>query len=236
MSAIRYGSRLTRVIAALGMGAALVASASVLTSVPASAATGARQEVSAVAIPARPAGDVASPMSTTVGPTADIVGKGLLDCRVATGEVGYSPKIISTGSTRTTEWYSIWFDATKCFGASAAQPVPVTVIGALAFKARQGTICPQFGLLGKGLLYLTYNYPGVPNPMIDPSVGTVTITQYGPYWRIHGTMIAGSYRVAPYVFDIGIKPNLIGGHGCSNGGIDSEYIARLAAPYYVSRI
>jgi hypothetical protein len=240
-AAQRCRARVTSALTVLGTGAALVASASLLASAPASAATAARQELSAVAVPGRPIGDVASPMST-VGPSVDIVGRGLVDCAVATGEVGYSPNILSAGSPKTTEWYSIWFDATKCFAAPVkpgarpfAKPVPVTVIGALAFKARQGNICPQLGSLGKGLLYLTYNYPGVPNPMIDPSVADVTVSQYGPYWHLHGTVFAGSYMVPGSKLDIGLKPDVIGAQSCPNG-ITSEYIARLAAPYYISRV
>lgn len=227
----RYRTRITRAIGVLGTGAALAASAALLTTTSASATTGARQHISA-------ARHVVSPSFATVGPTADIVGKGLVNCKVATGEVGYSPTISSAGSTTATEWYSIWFTATRCAGASTGtRPVPTTVIGALSFKARQGTVCPQFGILGKGYLYLTYEYPGVPNPMIDPSVGLVTVNTYGAFWHLHGTIFAGSYKdPAGVPFDAGIKPNLIGGHGCNNGGIDSEYIARLAAPYWLSRI
>ncbi len=178
-------------------------------------------------------------MFVSVVPTVDIVGAGKIDCGAATGEVGYSPRISATGSKKVTEWVSIWFVATHCSPSKIkgrpviGKPVPKTVIGSLAFKAILGTTCPQFGLLGKGYLHLAYNYPGVHNPMIDPSVGLVTITQSGPYWILNGPIFAGSYpTLAGPNFNAWIKPNLIGGHGCNNGGIDSEYIARAQAPFF----
>ncbi len=234
----------SRAITVLAGGAVLAAAGSLLAVAPASAAPSAGQHVSAPAVRtvsvsyAGPSRDVRSPMTTPGGPpAADIVGRGLFDCIPATGEVGYSPTISSHGSKKHTEWVSIWFVTTKCqpipTGSTGAKPLPVTVIGSLAFKAVQGTICPQFGYLGKGYLHLTYNYPGVPNPMIDPSVGLVTVTQHGAFWELHGPIFAGSYpTLSGPDFDAWIKPDLIGGHGCGNGGIDSEYISRSQAPYF----
>ncbi len=141
----------------------------------------------------------------------DIVGAGKISCGAATGEVGYSPRISSTGSKKVTEWVSIWFVATHCSPSKL----------------------PGRPVIGKPVPKTVYNYPGVHNPMIDPSVGLVTITQSGPYWHLNGPIFAGSYpTLTGPAFDAWIKSNLIGGHGCNNRGIDSEYIARAQTPFF----
>jgi hypothetical protein len=245
----RHRSRGSGAITVLAGGAVLAAAASLLAAAPALAAHRAGPQVNAPASltastsastsaslfrSTGPVGDVRSPIFPSVVPTTDIVARGLVNCGPATGEVGYSPTISSTGSSRVTEWVSIWFVTTKCTpGPAGGKPVPKTVIGSLAFKAVQGTVCPQFGYLGKGYLHLAYNYPGVPNPMIDPSVGLVTVTQHGPYWELQGPIFAGSYAtLAGPNFDGWVKPDLIGGHGCGNGGINSEYIIRSQTPFF----
>ncbi len=233
----RHRTRVAGAVSFLASCAMLATTASLLVPVSASAAVQSSQRASAAGSlaagsTASPAGDVRSPMFPAVVPTVDIVGAGLFNCFVATGEVGYSPTISSKGSKKVKEWVSIWFVATKCAGGSTtgAKPLPRTVIGSLVFKAVQGTVCPQFGYLGKGQLHLTYNYPDVPNPMIDPSYGVVTVTESGPYWELKGS-IAGSYpTLSGPAFDAWLKPNPIGAQSCSSG-LTSEYIARAQTPF-----
>ena len=126
-------------------------------------------------------------------PKTDVVGLGLVNCAAATGEVGYSPASISGGTSAM--MISIWFDATKCSAASTTtptKPVPKTVIGSMSFLSAQGNTCPLLGSLGEGTLNLTYNYPPVPNPMIDPSVAqNVSVTQSGPFWTLTGQVTWG---------------------------------------------
>ena len=166
---------------------------------------------------------------TDVAPTTDVVGAGLVNCATATGEVGYSPTVISSGSLATPETVSIWFVAKKCSAASSTtSPVPTSVIGSISFTASQGNTCPQFGSLGSGTLNLTYNYPPVPSPtMIDPSVATkVSVTQSGPYWDLAGSVTWGSYPdPAGGGFTIDLKPDVIGAQSCKTG-LTSEYIIR----------
>jgi hypothetical protein len=161
-----------------------------------------------------------------VTPTTDIVGTGLVDCKAATGEVGYSPASISGGTSPM--MISIWFKATDCGSGS---PIPKSVVGSISFESAQGNACPLLGFLGQGTLNLAYNYPPVPNPMIDPSVATsVSVTQSGPYWTLKGAVQWGSYATnPPTAFTISLKPNVIGSQTCGNG-ITSEYIARSNGP------
>ncbi len=169
---------------------------------------------------------VAATVTPHATPTTDIVGTGLVNCAVATGEVGYSPASIKGGTSP--ETVSIWFQAKKCSAASSTtSPVPISVIGSMSFSAIQNNGCPQLGKLGTGILNLTYNYPPVPVTMIDPSVAsTVTVTQSGPYWDLSGAVTAGSYPdPSPTTFTIDLKPNAIGGQNCGTG-ITSEYIIR----------
>ena len=167
-----------------------------------------------------------SPRVPAMTPTSAVVGTGLINCAVATGEVGYSPASISGGTSA--ETVSIWFKATKCSPASSTTtPVPKSVIGSMSFSAIQGSTCPQLGALGSGTLNLAYNYPPVAGTVIDPSVATpVTVTESGPYWDLAGAVTQGSYPdPSPTTFTIDLKPNVIGGQSCSIG-ITSEYIAR----------
>lgn len=163
-----------------------------------------------------------------VRPVRDIVGAGLITCKVATGEVGYSPasKAGATGLLTV----SIWFQASGCSGASStAKPIPRTVIGAMSFTRKNG--CPLLSppVLGTGVLNLAYNYPPVPASMIDPSVGqSVTVTQVGPFWVLKGAITAGSYPSAS--FTAWLKPEVIGAQNCKTG-ITSEYIVRDQAPF-----
>jgi len=149
-----------------------------------------------------------SPHRVGVVPTVDIVGAGLVKC---------------------TATVSIWFRATRCSGG---QPAPSTVIGSMSFQV-QANHCPLLGPIGAGTLNLTYNYPPVPNPMIDPSVApNTTVTQSGPYWVLTGQVTAGSYPDPSPILQIWLKPNPIGGN-CATG-ITSEYIARTQPPGLVN--
>jgi len=169
-----------------------------------------------------------SPHRVAVVPTVDIVGSGLVKCTVATGEVGYSPASQAGGTSPLT--VSIWFKATDCSGG---QPTPKTVIGSMSFQV-QANQCPLLGKLGAGTLNLAYNYPPVPNPMIDPSVApNTTVTQSGPYWVLTGQVTAGSYPDPSPILQIWLKPNVIGAQNCKTG-ITSEYIARTQPPGLVN--
>ena len=168
-----------------------------------------------------------SPHRTGVVPSVDIVGAGLVKCTVATGEVGFSPAAQVGGASPLT--VSIWFKATRCSGG---QPAPSTVIGSMSFQV-QANHCPLLGQIGSGTLNLAYNYPPVPNPMIDPSVApNTTVTQAGPYWVLTGQVTAGSYPDPSPILQIWLKPNPIGGN-CATG-ITSEYIARTQPPGLVN--
>ena len=169
-----------------------------------------------------------SPHRVGVVPTVDIVGAGLVKCTVATGEVGFSPAAQVGGASPLT--VSIWFKATRCSGG---QPAPSTVIGSMSFQV-QANHCPLLGQIGSGTLNLAYNYPPVPNPMIDPSVApNTTVTQAGPYWVLNGPPagMVGSYPST--TMQIWLKPNVIGAQNCKTG-ITSEYIARTQPPGLVN--
>ena len=169
-----------------------------------------------------------SPHRVGVVPTVDIVGAGLVKCTAATGEVGFSPAAQAGGASPLT--VSIWFKATRCSGG---QPAPSTVIGSMSFQV-QANHCPLLGPIGAGTLNLTYNYPPVPNPMIDPSVApNTTVTQSGPYWVLTGQVTAGSYPDPSPILQIWLKPNVIGAQNCKTG-ITSEYIARTQPPGLVN--
>ncbi len=69
---------------------------------------------------------------------------------------------------------------------------PSAVIGSMSFQV-QANRCPLLGKLGAGTLNLAYNYPPVPNPMIDPSVApNTTVTQSGPVLGADRTPDRGS--------------------------------------------
>lgn len=168
-----------------------------------------------------------------VVPTRDIVGTGLVNCAVATGEVGYSPASKAGGASPLT--INIWFVATKCTPApgSKTSPVPKSVIGSISVQTTNG--CPLGGTFGTGTLDLTYNYPGVPNPMVDPSSATnVTLSDPGtsPFWTLTPALAPNPGLVGSYpssTFSISFKPNVIAGN-CTSG-ITSEYIARANGPF-----
>jgi hypothetical protein len=172
-------------------------------------------------------GASAIPEGTSVVPTSDIVGAGLVSCALVQGEVGYSPASIAGGTAA--ETVSIWFKATKCVAASSTTKlVPTSVIGSMSFISTEGNACPLTNLFGKGILNLTYNFPPVPNPMIDPSVApTVTVTEVGAFWDLAGPVTQGSYPNVPGgpSFSAVLKPVVIGAQTCGNG-ITSEYITR----------
>jgi hypothetical protein len=168
-------------------------------------------------------GHVARPASV---PKLDIVGKGTFNCATVTGEVGYSPAIISGGKTK--ERVSIWFVASGCKPSSTtgAKPIPKTVVGSISFLDNFLNGCPQLSgpPLGTGILNLAYNFPQVPVTMIDPSVApTAVVTDVGALWKIVGGVTDGSY-VSPG-FSALIKPNPIAPQSCGRG-ITSEYIIR----------
>jgi hypothetical protein len=162
------------------------------------------------------------------GPSVDVVGRGLVTCAVATGEIGYSPASqAGVGGPLTV---SIWFDATKCTAAATrTTPVPRSVIGSMSFTMPNG--CPLGGWFGQGFLNLAYNYPPVPTPvMIDPSVAPwAAVSNIGttPYWTITGQVVSGSYPSTKFV--IKFKPDVIGNQNCKTG-ITSEYISRAQTP------
>jgi hypothetical protein len=84
------------------------------------------------------------------------------------------------------------------------------------------------------MLNLTYNYPPVPSPMIDPSVApAVTVTQVGAFWKLTGQVTAGSYPDPSPNLQILLKPVVIGAQNCKTG-ITSEYIASTGGPGLVN--
>jgi hypothetical protein len=163
--------------------------------------------------------------STTGAPTTDVVGVGIFNCAVVTGEVGFSPTEVTGGTA--TETTSIWFQATQCKAVSgaAAKPIPKTVVGSMSFTSALANACPQLGTLGTGTLNLAYDFPPVPAKMIDPSVASsVTVTQSGAFWDLAGAVGSGSYSPSPS-FSAQLKPIAIGSQTCANG-LTSEYITR----------
>jgi hypothetical protein len=175
-----------------------------------------------------------APSAPSATPVKDVVGAGLINCAVATGEVGYSPATIAGGTKK--ERISIWFQAQKCQGTSSTtRPVPTTVTGSISFYSTRKNACPQLGLLGKGVLNLSYNQPPVPVVMIDPSVApVVTVTQSGPYWILKGRVTWGSFPdPVTKTFVAELKPDAIGGQNCKTG-ITSEYIIRAQTPFLIN--
>ena len=189
----------------------------------ASVTTGASLASAATQSAARPAGT----------PTVDVVGTGQVTCNAATGEVGYSPaSMVQAPGHQGPLTVSIWFQATQCAAAkgTAVKPVPKTVIGSISFTMPNG--CPLSGWMGQGTLNLAYNYPPVPGPvMIDPSVASATVSNYGltPYWTISGQVVAGSYLSTNLV--IKLKPDVIGSTQNCKSGITSEWIVRAQTPF-----
>jgi hypothetical protein len=168
-----------------------------------------------------------------VAPKVDVVGTGQITCKAATGEVGYSPASkIQASEQQGPLTISIWFQATGCAPASSTtpvKPIPKTVVGSISFTMPNG--CPLDGWMGQGTLNLAYDFPPVPGPvMIDPSVATATVSNYGttPYWTISGQVVAGSYLSPNLV--IVLKPQVIGGQNCKTG-ITSEWITRAQTPF-----
>ncbi len=171
-------------------------------------------------------------VETTAGPTSDVIGIGLFSCKTVTGEIGFSPTTISSGSIGTPETVSIWFDATKCVPNTGVvvKPLPKTVIGSESFISNQGNLCPQLSTppgtpLGTGTLNLAYNFPPVPTPtIIDPTVGqSVTVTQVGGYWNLAGALGAGSYPSGN--FTAHLHPVLVGAESCNTAvGVTSMWI------------
>jgi hypothetical protein len=158
-----------------------------------------------------------------VVPSATVVGRGLVDCKTVTGEVGYSPNSVHGGQGPLT--VSIWFRGSNChaFPGTATKPVPKWVIGSMSFVTQNG--CPLSGTLGAGTLNLAYDYPDVAPLLIDPSVAPkVTVNPFGPFWILQGPITAGSYTDPK--FRLLIKPDIFAGHTCAAPGLISEYIAR----------
>ena len=162
-------------------------------------------------------------------PQADIVGAGLVRCTQATGEVGFSPAAKAGGANPLT--VSIWFQASRCTGG---KPTPKTVIGNISFQTNNACPLASPPALGMGTLNLTYNYPPVPSPMIDPSVApTTTVTQVGALWVLTGQVTAGSYPDLTTHFQIWLRPVVIGAQNCKTG-LTSEYIASTGGPGLVN--
>jgi hypothetical protein len=159
-------------------------------------------------------------------PVADVVGTGLVNCAAVTGEIGFSPASIFGGTS--VEVISIWLQGTKCTsvkGSVPAKPLPKTVILSMSFTTTNA--CPLLGVIGGGTANFAYNYPPVPSPMIDPSVGmNVAVTEGPPYtlngyWRLLGQVNWGSYP-SP-AFQANIHPVLVGGESCQTG-VTSMYV------------
>jgi len=166
-------------------------------------------------------------------PTTDVVGTGQVTCDAATGEVGYSPASkIQASEQQGPLTISIWFQATKCVPVkgTAVKYIPKSVVGAISFTMPNG--CPLDGWMGQGTLNLAYDFPPVPGPvMIDPSVASATVSNYGttPYWTISGQVVAGSYPSTNLV--IVLKPSVIGSTANCKSGITSEWITRAQTPF-----
>jgi hypothetical protein len=166
--------------------------------------------------------------SQAAGPTTDVVGTGQVICKAATGEVGYSPASqIQPSEQQGPLTVSIWFQLTGCAavrGTTKVNRVPKTVIGTVSFTMPNG--CPLDGWMGQGTLNLAYDFPPVPAPvMIDPSVATATVSNYGttPFWTIQGAVWAGSYLGN---YKVVLKPSVIGAGANCKTGITSEWITR----------
>jgi len=166
----------------------------------------------------------AVPVGTSDVPTEDIVGIGLVNCAVVTGEIGFSPAIVTAGTA--TETVSIWFQGTKCSPAVASKttPVPASVVGSISFTSSLKNGCPQIKAGGAGFLNLAFNFPPVPAIMIDPSFGPkVTVSVAPPIpgtWNLAGPL-GGSYPST--TFKASLKSAIIAGQTCANG-ITSLYI------------
>lgn len=220
----------------IASGAALAAATSLLATVPASAApaaaarpaaTGSATARYAAISLAGPARDVARPLIPAAVPTRDVVGLGLIQCKAATGEVGYDPA--SKAGVKGPLYIMIWFQFTGCSAqAPTKTPIPKTVVGSISFPHPAGNGCPLLGSLGTGLLNLSYNFPPVPSPvMLDPSAALkVAVSQSGAFWVLKGLVDEGSYKdpsTAPFTWVL--KPDVIGTQNCKTG-ITSEYIIR----------
>jgi hypothetical protein len=179
---------------------------------------------------------LASSHASTPTPRIDIVGKGIFNCSVVTGEIGYSPALKSSGSTTAHERVSIWIKATKCarVPGTTATPIPRQVVTALSYLDNFGTTCPQLSgpippklPFGTGVMDLSYNFPPVPVAMIDPSVAPAAsvFSDTNPaLWDIATTGVQdGSYVSS--TFHAQIKPAPIGAQSCRTG-LTSEYITR----------
>jgi hypothetical protein len=170
-----------------------------------------------------------SAQGPAAGPTTDVVGTGQIICKAATGEVGYSPASqIQPSEQQGPLTVSIWFQLTGCAAVrgttTKVNRVPKTVIGTVSFTMPNG--CPLDGWMGQGTLNLAYDFPPVPAPvMIDPSVATATISNYGttPFWTIQGAVWAGSYLGN---YKVVLKPSVIGAGANCKTGITSEWITR----------
>lgn len=158
------------------------------------------------------------------GPTSFVVGTGTVNCKAETGEVGFAPPSIKGGIQL--ETISIWFVATDCGGGS---PTPTSVIGSMSFTVPHNT-CPLLGTFTKqATLNLTYDYPPVPNPLIDPSVATSATVKSGPgpYWTITSSHIIGSYPISsPTVFKNEFYPTVVAPGNCTPAGVTDMYINR----------
>jgi hypothetical protein len=169
------------------------------------------------------AGASVATLRTTGTPTADVVGTGLVNCAVVTGEIGFSPASISGGSS--VEVINIWLLGQKCTpvkGKVGTKPVPSTV--SLSMSLTTTNVCPMLGVIGGGTANLAYNYPVTSSPMIDPSTAmNVAVTESGPFWNLQGQVNWGSY-LSP-LFKANIKPVGVGSESCSSG-ITSMYVTR----------
>ena len=141
-----------------------------------------------------------------------------------TGEVGFAPPSVSGGTSA--ETISIWFVATHCAGGS---PTPTSVIGSIAFPYKPNT-CPLLppNFTTKGILNLTYNYPGGPNPMVEPSVAMPTTVSPGAIWWLKSPKVVGSYPSNS--LKIPLHPILFAGQTCNSPGVTDMYIADTGGP------
>jgi hypothetical protein len=154
----------------------------------------------------------------TALPKVDVVGRGAVDCKDVTGEIGFSPRIIVGGNQPV--MVSIWFQGTDCAGP--AKPLPKRVIGSMSFLAKVNACplaSPAGAVVGSGLLNLAHNYPPVPAPiMIDPSVAPVVNVTPGAIWTLSGPVTWGSYvNASSTIFTAKLKPVVVGPENCRVG-------------------
>jgi hypothetical protein len=173
----------------------------------------------ALAAPAAPHSAPAGARATTPQPKIDLIGQGLVNCDVVTGEVGFSPKLTAAGTKL--EMISVWFQGSRCTPATpgaATRPVPKTVIGSITYFTKP--MCPIKKQEVQGQqVDLTYNYPPVPTPtMIDPSaVPATTVIVSNWVWHLGGAVLGSYPSPASTPFTAVLRTAPIGPENCKSG-------------------